>query len=119
MASVITNYWGNLILTQYLVTNGAWLSLHTGDPGVTGDMTTELDSVSRQLVTFNAASSKGCVSSNKQIFGDCPASTIVYLGLCDSQVSGHLLCAVLLGTPIVITASGVFITAPGDIAVGL
>jgi hypothetical protein len=122
VTSVISNYWGNALLTQ-LYETGGYLALHEADPGLTGDISTELAGSIRQLLTFNAPSGKAIVSNNNQIFSLLPAATIPYLAIWDSLASGHMLCSISLAAlgyaPIVIPASGEFLAAAGDVAVQL
>lgn len=122
MASVLTNYWGNLLL-QALATSGGYLTLFEEDPTVTGDLTKELAGYTRALVTFSDPSSKSIASTNGQIITGMPESNIRYLGICDSIAAGHLLCyidLVALGfDAIPVPAQGYFETEIGDIAIGL
>lgn len=123
MASVLTNYYGNLMLFETLYKNGGWLALHEADPGVTGDITTELGGSTRQSQVYASPSGKALVSSNAQLFTDLPAAVIPFLAIWDLQVGGHALVTldlVSLGySPIVTTASGQILFAPGDIAIQL
>jgi hypothetical protein len=120
--SVISNYWGDLLLQQ-LHLSGGYLALHETDPTVTGDITTELAGSTRQLVTFNAPSGRAIVSNNNQIFSLLPEAVIPFLAIWDALASGHMLCSISLAalgySPISILADGQFLAAAGDVAVQL
>lgn len=121
MSDVCSNYFGNLLLHLTLVKSGGWLALHTGDPGVLGDPTTELagGGYIRQRILFNEASGKAVVSNNAQTFIGVPAGLITWLGIWDDQVASHLLVAKQLAAPLTPTANAHFLAAAGDVAVQL
>lgn len=119
MTDVITNYYGNQLLLMTLATTGGYLSLHNGDPGVTGDPTTEVGGITRQSITFNAPSGKAIVSNNKQTFTGIPAGVVTHLAVWDTPVGGHVLCTKILPSPITTTALGHFLAAAGDFALQL
>lgn len=120
MTDVLSNYLGNAWLAE-LVAAGGWLSLHTDDPTVLGDPSTELagGSYIRAAMAFSSPSAKAIVSTNAQLFVGLAPDVILYLGLWDLQVGGHFLLAKELVTPITVTAEGNFLAAAGDFAVQL
>jgi hypothetical protein len=117
--SVLSNYLGNKVLYNNLTNGICWLALHTDDPTVTGDLSTEVAGAGyiRQRITFSSASSKTVGSTNKQTFANMPAATILYMAVWDSQVTGNMLASIILGTPLVVVASGQVLCAAGDIAI--
>lgn len=121
MASVISNWWGNAILQRYLSNGTVWVALHTGDPGVNNDATTEVtgDGYIRQSIEFGDSSAKGVTSTTKVVFSALPECVVTYYSLQTAQVGGNMFCSVELGTPISIAASGQLVIPAGDIAVGL
>lgn len=117
MASVLSNYYGNILLAT-LATNGGWLALHNADPTVTGDPTTEIAGTVRAAVAFSSPSGKAVGSTNSQLI-ITSADDITYLGIWDNQVGGHLLFSIELGSPLAADASGQFLAASGDIGLQL
>lgn len=121
MASVLSNYAGNLALATLL--NGApvYLALHTADPTVTGLPGTEVagGGYARQRITFSAASSKTVTSTNAIDFPGMPACTVTYLAVWNATSSGNMIYSFALDTPIVVSTDGEFLAAAGDIALSL
>lgn len=117
-ALTLTNFYGNSLLMS-LYNNGGWLSLHDSDPTVTGDPSTEIGGTTRAQMAFNAPSGKALTTSNSQQI-TTTASSILYLGINDAQVGGHLLAVIdIHATPLDASANGFFLAAPGDIAIQL
>lgn len=119
--SLISNYWGNVILGAYLSTKSVWLSLHTADPTVLGNPSTEVVGANykRQLISFGSGGAKTVVSTNSQTFPGIPATTVTHLGLWDAQVAGNFLLSIPLSPPITASELAHFLAAPGDVAVML
>jgi hypothetical protein len=111
---------GNVWLAE-IVANGAFLSLHTDDPTVLGDPSTEMagGSYIRQAAAFSSPSAKAIATTNGQTFVGLAPAVIKYIGLWDLQVGGHFLMAKVLATPITVTLGGNFLLAPGDFAIQL
>lgn len=115
--SVLSNYWGNMIL-NYLHTNGAWLGIFNDDPTVAFDPSTEIPGTIRAPMSFAAPSAKAIATSNSQQI-TTSADAIAYLGILDAQVSGHLLAVIGLVTPLNASVDGFFLAAIGDVALQL
>lgn len=115
MASALTNYFGNAILTRYF-SMARWLVLFTNDPGVTGSFADEVagGSYVRQRFVATSPSTKSIGNSNAIIFDNLPACTVTYMGLADTQYTGNLF---LKGscTPLVVPNSGRIKIGVGDV----
>lgn len=117
MTSVLSNYYGNMVL-NYLATNGGYLGLFNDDPTVSFDPTTEIPGTIRAPMTFGSPSGKSIATTNSQQI-TTSADSIVYLGILDAAVAGHLLASIELGTPLDASVDGFFLAAAGDIALQL
>lgn len=117
MASVLSNYFGNMLL-NYLYVNGAYLGIFNDDPTVTFDPSTEIAGTIRAPMTFAAPSAKAIASSNSQQI-TTTADSITYLGILDAAVAGHLLASIELDTPLDASVDGFFLAAAGDVALQL
>lgn len=103
-----SNYLGNLVLTKYLTTLGAYLALHTSDPTVLGNLSTEVvgGSYVRQHVTlWTSPSSKTTANNELVVFDNLPACTVTYMSLWTAVTAGNMLWALQLGSPIVVVSS--------------
>lgn len=118
MSSVLSNYLGNLILQEYLVGRPNWITLHNDDPTTAGDPATEL-LVIRQRALWSAPGSKTVANTNAMTFVQLPADLVTYMAIWDAVSGGHMLAAILLGTPIATPDSGHLLVAPGDLAITL
>lgn len=119
MSSILTNYFGNQLLNWYFDSNNTWLGLHDGDPGVNGDISTEIShgGYERQPINFtNNPSNKTVASTNQQIFTNLGQSTITHLAVWDAVSNGNCLIRLALGTSITVNAGGQFAATAGDIA---
>lgn len=123
MTNAISNYLGNAFLNAYLASKSTYLALHTDDPTVTGDASTELagDGYLRQPLVWTAPGSKTTANSNKLTFVQLPAASIPFLAIWDQQADGHMLFSIDLvasGLAVLhVLASGQVLVAPGDVSV--
>lgn len=117
MASVLSNYFGNMLL-NYLTTNGAYLGIFNDDPGPAFDPTAEISGTTRAAVTFSSPSGKAIASTNSQQI-TTTADDITFLGLLDAPVGGHLIATIELLAPLDASVDGFFLAAPGDVALQL
>lgn len=70
------------------ITNGAYLSLHSADPGTTGASLVG----TRQLASFPAASGSGDATvTNKNFTGLAANQAVTYVGLWDAASAGNFL----------------------------
>lgn len=68
---------------------GAYISLHTADPGTTGasEVTGGSPAYARKLTTWTGGSSDGSVSGSAVVF-DVPAGTYTHIGVWTASTSG-------------------------------
>jgi len=90
----VTNVWGNQALDWLIRGRSVWVSLHSSNPGVTGDISTEIsggpdDGYERQPGTFSAAASRQVANSNVLVFTNLPASLVTYAGVWDASAFGN------------------------------
>lgn len=121
MASLLGNYFGNAALQDYFRSRNTWLALHFNDPGVTGDLSTEVNGGSyvRQPAQWTVPSAKTIATSNTIIFHDLPAFTLKYIAVWDAVSNGHLMLRFAVTPNQSIGASSLWRALPGDIAVTL
>lgn len=83
----------NMVLknTAYPVGAGAYLSLHTGDPGKTGANEVVGGSYARQPVTWNNASSGSSTATASHDFTLLPAVTITHFGVWTALTGGSFI----------------------------
>jgi hypothetical protein len=68
-----------------------YVSLHTGDPGLTGANEVIGGSYAREAVSFGAASGGAMENDALVRFDSVPAGTITHLGLWDAASAGNFL----------------------------
>lgn len=80
------------ILAASYAGQALYLSLHSGDPGTTGDNEASGGSpaYARQAITWNAGTEDG-VTSSDAIDVDLPAGTYTYVGIWDAVTAGTFL----------------------------
>lgn len=121
----LSTYAGNLVLDWLLsaeaVTRptGWYLSLHVGDPGLTGAnelvIATDADYV-RKAITFAAASAKQKATSASVTWTAAATATtyiVTHVGIWDALTAGNFLAYGALAIPETIAASGSFNLAAG------
>lgn len=120
MASVLTNYLGNLVLKRYLVDTPCWLALFTADPTVLSSLVNEVagGDYIRQRYYGTAPGSKTSGNTLQLVFDNMPACTVTHLALASAQFAGSLLViSPRLAPVIVVGASTRLVVPPGDFAV--
>jgi hypothetical protein len=92
MASVLTNYFGGLVLQHYLRDNPSWLALFTADPTVTGSLVNEVTggSYARLSAVWSAPGSKS-TGLGALRFLNMPACTVTHFAVADALSGGNLL----------------------------
>jgi len=107
MSSVLTNYFGSLVLQHYLLDSPSWLALFTADPTVTGSLVNEVTggSYARLPAVWSAPGSKS-TGLGALRFVNMPACTVTHFAVADALSGGHLLLVSALPSPIVVSASG-------------
>lgn len=120
MASVMTNYFGNLVLKRYFIDARAWLVLLTADPTPLGSMVDEVvggDYV-RQRYVGSTPGVKTTGNIGQIVFENMPAATIYYLALADAQYGGHLLTVSnRLTVPLIVADSARLVIPPANLAI--
>lgn len=82
----------NAALDAILVTATTYyLTLHSADPGITG--ASELAGVTRQPITFAAASAASKASSNSQLVPNPGTVAAIYTGVWDAVTAGNFISA--------------------------
>jgi hypothetical protein len=122
MASWLSNYLGNRMLYNNFTTAGTnnvtYLALHISDPGVSGDLSTEVrgGGYNRHIAYWTNASAKTVATTNAMVFNDLRPVTITHIAVWDRITAGNMLIRMPLDTAVNVTASGNFIVAIGDVA---
>ena len=121
----ISTYAGNLVLDWLLSTASAtrptawYLSLHVGNPGLTGtnELTTSTDSnYVRKAITFAAAASNSKATNASVTWTANSGATtyvVTHIGIWDALTAGNFLSYGALAVPETIVASGSFNLASG------
>ncbi len=118
-----STYLGNAIVnaivnaTSFSLAGNPYVSLHTGDPGITGANEVSGGSYARQQTGFNAAASKAGANTASITFSSMPTATVTYVGLWDASTSGNFLgggelsesVSVSVGNPLVLAAEHVIL----------
>lgn len=91
-----STYCGNKILDLLcragsLSVTTPYISLHTGDPGLTGANEVAGGSYARQSATFSAASGLSNATSADLTWSSMPSATITYVGIFDASTSGNFI----------------------------
>lgn len=91
---------------------GAWISLHTADPGTTGtsEATGGSPAYARKQTTWTGGSSDGVVTGS-QVTIDVPAGTYTYMGLWTAASGGTYLGSVVI-TSTTLGAQGQILVTP-------
>jgi len=118
VASVLTNYLGNLMLSTQLATGTKYLALFAADPGVTGSLADEIagGGYARQPIGFTQPGSKTTANTELIRFDAMPACVVNWLGVCDAISSGHLLALVAAPFEISVEADSSFVVPAGALA---
>ena len=98
-----------------------YVSLHTGDPGTTGDHEVTGGSYERQLANASfAAAASGVKSSNAIVdFAAMPATTVTHVGIWDALTTGNFLVGGALAASKTTNDGDTFRLPSGDIDVSL
>lgn len=94
-----------------------YVSVHNGDPGLTGANEASGNAYARQNASaVFAAASGGSKTTNVQVvFDSMPAGTWTYAGVWDALSGGNFLWRMLLTTPEATVAGDTLRFAPGNI----
>jgi hypothetical protein len=94
-------------LADAYIALGAYVSLHTGDPGTTGanEATGGSPAYARQATTWSADSTDDGVRAGTQVTIDVPAGTYTYAGLWTAASGGTFIDKVAI-TSTVLSAQG-------------
>jgi hypothetical protein len=93
----ISTYLGNKIIDAIVnattLTGIAtpYISLHTGDPGLTGANEVTGGSYARQAASFAAGGSKASETDTLEEFTGMPACTVTHIGIWDAASGGNFL----------------------------
>lgn len=111
----------NLMLRKvsYTPADALYLSLHTGDPGQNGANEVTGGSYARKAITFDAASSKKCVSSAAIEFEGMPSATVSHVCLWDNSTSGNVKWAGSLAASKAVPAGETLRFKAGEVTVEL
>ena len=118
----ISTYAGNAVLNA-LFNNTALqvatphISLHTGDPGLTGasEVTAGGNSYARQTGSFGSPSSKAIANDAAPEWEDMPAVTVTHVGVWDAATDGNFLWGGALGSSKATNAGDTFTLPVGDL----
>ena len=119
MASVLTNYLGNLMLSQQVVSKNTYLALFAANPGTMGGLGDEIagGSYARQPIEFTEPGTKTTANTALIRFDAMPACVVTWLGVCDAPSAGHLLFLVPVGgSGISVELDSSFVVPAGSLA---
>lgn len=124
MATQFSTYLGNAIINAALRNVAlqvaqAYVSLHTGLPGLIGSNEVVGGSYIRQAVTFGAAGSKASDNTTLVEFTGMPACTVTDVGLWDTDTGGNFLWGGTLSASKVVNAGDTFQIAIGALDVSV
>lgn len=122
-----STYLGNVIIDHNL-RSGAWtppaslyVSLHSADPGLTGQNEISGSSYGRQILWLGAASNKTSSSGSTISYTGMPACTVTYAGVWDASGAGSgsfLMSGSLTGSKVV-NQGDTFQFAVGNLTVNI
>lgn len=93
----LSTYIGNKIIdaivnaTTLTGITSVYVSLHTGDPGLTGASEVTGGSYIRKVASFEAGASKASQNDAVIEFASMPAATVTHIGLWDAESAGNFL----------------------------
>jgi len=92
---------------------GAYISLHTADPGTTGasEATGGSPAYARKLTTWTGGSSDGSVTGSQVTF-DAPAGTYTHMGIWTASTSGTFVAGFALSSSATLSAQGQILVTP-------
>lgn len=119
MSSILSNYLGNALLTQYFYGKATYLALHTSDPTVAGLLATEVagGDYAREATLWTPPSSKTIGLASPVSYEDLPACVITYFAVWNHPTAGNMLAAKLLSPALTMPDSGQLIVPAGDVAI--
>lgn len=119
MASVLTNYLGNLMLSTQVVGRNTYLALFAAAPGVTGSLADEIagGGYARQPIEFTEPGSKTTANTDLIRFDAMPACVVTWLGVADSISAGNLLVVVPAPYAISVEQDDAFVVPAGALAI--
>jgi hypothetical protein len=121
----VSDYYENKILdhmlrgTSFTPPSTVYVSLHTADPGETGDNEVTGGGYSRKAVTFNAPSGGSMTNAADVDFPNMPAATITHVGLWDAASAGNFLWGGALTASKTTNAGDTFRIPAGQLTVSL
>jgi hypothetical protein len=95
--------------------DGAYVSLHTGDPGSTGANEVTGGSYARQVPTYSAAASKEKPTSATCDFSGMPACTVTHVGAWTASSGGTFRIGGALTESKVVGSGATFRFSSGDL----
>lgn len=90
---------------------GAYISLHTADPGTTGASEATGGGYARQITTWTAGSSDGVVNGSQVTF-DLPAGTYTHIGIWNASTGPTFIGATALSSNAVLSGAGQLLVTP-------
>lgn len=92
---------------------GAYISLHTADPGTTGtsEATGGSPAYARKLTTWTGGASDGSVPGSQVTF-DAPAGTYTFMGIWSAATSGTFVGGIALSSSVTLGAQGQVLVTP-------
>ena len=99
--------------------NDPYVSIHTGDPGGTGENEIAGNSYVRRQVSFTEPENGGCETTSPIIYRLMPATTITHIGLWDTEIGGNFLWGGQLVSAKMINEHDTFRVPAGSLRVSL
>ena len=93
-----------------LTATGAWISLHTGDPGTVGSNEVSGGSYARQQTTWGSSSS-GTAAGSQVTFSSVPSGSYTHYGVW-SSATGTFRWGFALSPGVTLSASGTVLMTP-------
>lgn len=92
---------------------GAYISLHTADPGTTGtsEATGGSPAYARKLTTWTGGASDGSVPGSQVTF-DAPAGTYTHIGIWSASTAGTFVAGFALSSSAILSGQGQVLVTP-------
>jgi len=115
------NYWGNEALDFLLNGRTVWVSLHTANPGATGQVSTEVSGASYERLEcdFTVPSSKTSLNDIVLEWDNMPTAKVTHAGVWDAEFGGNIIAFGPLSSPEQVFYTQTFVIPAGDLAISI
>lgn len=125
MPNAMSDAYKNMTLNSMLrgaaftVNSSAYAQLHSGDPGIAGNVNI-ISGPARQLLAFGSVASGGSIANTGQVdFPSMPATTVSWITLWTAASGGTFLFRGQLSEPVTTVLNDTFTLTAGDVTVSM